>query len=171
MPGVRLDVHLHYPGSPSAVAALLADRVVVEELCAASDALEWTVSVDGEAPLGSGAFTVTVERSLPTHDLPDIARRFVGPALHLKQVDAWGPPAADGSRTGTTVLQVPGAPVTAKATTALRAVAGGRTEHVVTGELKASVPLVGGKVERAAEVPLVQALRDQERELSRRLSG
>ncbi len=167
---MRLDVVLRYPGTPEAVAALLADRSVVEELCAASDALEWDVRVEGAEPLGSSAFTVTVDRSLPTHELPDIARRFVGPALRLHQVDTWGPPAADGSRTGTTVLQVPGAPVTATATTALRVVRGG-TEHSVTGELKASVPLVGARVERAAEEPIVRALRDQERELSARLGG
>ena len=43
--------------------------------------------------------------------------------------------------------------------------------HSVTGDLKASVHLVGGKVERAAEEPIVRALRDQERELSARLGG
>lgn len=167
---MRLDVVLSYPGSPEAVAALLSDRAVVEAVIATSDALEWDVRVEGAEPLGSGAFTVTVERSLPTDELPDIARRFVGPALRLHQVDSWGPPAADGSRTGTTVLRVPGAPVTASATTALRAVRGG-TEHSVSGDLKASVPLVGARVERAAEEPLVRALRDQERELSRILRG
>lgn len=166
---MRLDVLLRYPGDPHRVAQLLADPAVLDRLLAASDAVSHDVRVDGAA---DGRFVVVVERVLPTDELPDVARRFVGGSMRLRQVDTWEAPAADGSRSGTTELEVPGAPVRASATTALRPVRTGvvpgrgvHTEHSVSGTLTASVPLIGGRIERAAEEPLVRALRDQEREL------
>ncbi|PWJ54828.1 Protein of unknown function [Quadrisphaera granulorum] len=171
---MRLDVLLRYPGDPHRVAQLLADPAVLDRLLDASDSLSHEVAVEGDP---AGRFLVRIERVLPTDELPDIARRFVGSSMRLSQVDTWEAPAPDGSRTGTTELKVPGAPVTATARTALRPVRTGvlpgsrvHTEHSVSGTLTASVPLVGGKIERAAEEPLVRALRDQERDLAQLLS-
>lgn len=171
---VRLDVLLRYPGDPQRVAQLLADPAVLDRLLTASDALSHEVDVQGGP---EGRFVVTIERVLPTDELPEMARRFVGASMRLRQVDTWEAPAADGSRTGTTELQVPGAPVTATATTGLRPVRTGvvpgrgvHTEHSVSGTLTAAVPLLGGKIERVAEEPVVRALRDQEREIGQLLA-
>ncbi|MBC3762826.1 DUF2505 domain-containing protein [Quadrisphaera oryzae] len=170
---MRLDVLLRYPGDPRRVAQLLSDPAVLDRLLTASDALSHEVDVTGGP---EGRFVVVVERVLPTDELPDVARRFVGASMRLRQVDTWEVPEADGSRSGTTELEVPGAPVRARATTALRPVRTGvvpgrgvHTEHSVSGTLTASVPLLGGKIERAAEEPLVRALRDQEREIAQLL--
>jgi hypothetical protein len=164
---VHLEAHLGYPAGPDAVAALLADRSFVTEVCAASSADAWDVEVSGTA---QGAFTVTTERTLPTTGVPDAFRRFVGDSLRVRQVDTWEAAAADGTRSGTIRLEVVGAPVSARATTSLRA-GGSGTEQQVSGELKAAVPLLGGRVERAAEPALVRALRDQERLAARHLAG
>lgn len=163
---MHLDALLGYTAGPDAVAALLADRTFVEEVCAASSARAWEVDVSGSA---DGPFTVTTERTLPTDGIPEAFRRFIGETLRVRQVDRWEAPAADGTRSGTIHLEVVGSPVSATAATSLRA-GGSGTEQPVSGELKASVPLIGGRVERAAEPALVAALRDQERLAARHLA-
>jgi hypothetical protein len=148
------------------VAGLLADRDFVADVCAASAATAWDVEVSGGP---EGAFTVTTVRTLPTDELPDTFRRLLGGSLQVRQVDSWQAPAGDGSRSGSTELAVVGKPVRATATMALRP-GGSGCEQVVTGELSAKVPLVGGRVERAAEPALVAALREQEQLAAARLS-
>lgn len=152
---MHLQKALRHPAPPAEVAALLADRSFVEEVCAASGARSWEVEVTGDA---AGAFTVTSTRVLPTDELPDVARRFVGETLSLREVDRWDAPGPDGSRTGTLELTVPGAPVRASAALALRGAGSGGTAHSLDGELKASIPLVGARIEKAASVPLLMAL-------------
>lgn len=162
---MHLEKTLRHPAPPAAVAALLADRGFVEEVCAASGATSWEVAVEGGA---AGAFTVTSSRTLPTDDLPEAARRFVGADIRLREVDRWEAPAPDGSRRGTLDLEVPGAPVVARASLLLRPEADGSAQ-VVTGEITASVPLVGGRIEKTAAGPLLAALDDLERIAARRL--
>jgi hypothetical protein len=164
---VHLEKTLRHPAPPAAVAALLADRGFVEEVCAASGATTWEVAVEGDA---AGAFTVTSSRTLPTDDLPDAARRFVGASIHLREVDRWEPPAPDGTRRGSLELEVPGSPVVARASLVLRPQGDGSAQQV-TGEITASVPLVGSRIEKMAAGPLLQALDDLEQIAGRRLRG
>ena len=164
---MHLEQTLRYPAGPEAVAALLADASFLEDLCAASEAEAWDVSVSGTP---AAAFSVTTTRTLPTTALPDGVRRFLGATLQVRQVDAWAAPGPRGERTGTTTLEIVGVPVTATAELSLAAEAGG-TRQLVSGELRAAVPLVGARVERAAEPVVVAALREQEELAGRRLRG
>jgi hypothetical protein len=163
---VHLETVLRYPAPPEAVAALLADRAFVEALCEAGEATSWRVELDGSPAAG---FTVTSERTLPTAELPDAVRRFLGEQLVVHQVDTWQAPDPDGVRRGTTVVRVQGAPVTATADLALRPEGSGRTRQDVAGEVRASVPLLGARVEGAAAPVLLAALEDQERLAASRL--
>jgi len=162
---VHLEQTLRYPAGPQAVAALLADRQFVEDLCAAGEAQAWEVEVTGSA---AGAFTVTTSRTLPTSSLPDAVRRFLGASLQVRQVDSWAAPGPRGERSGTTVLEIVGVPVTASADLVLEADRDGARQRV-TGELRAAVPLVGARVERAAEPVVVAAMREQEHLAAQRL--
>ncbi|SDQ08686.1 DUF2505 domain-containing protein [Quadrisphaera sp. DSM 44207] len=162
---MHLEAVLRYPASPAAVAALLADRSFVEDLCRSGAATAWRVDVSGSA---GAAFTVATERTVPTAQLPDAARRLLGEHLVIEQVDSWQAPDAAGRRTGSTRLAVRGAPVTAAAALALAPDGAGSREEV-RGEVRASVPLLGGRVERAAEPVLLAALREQEQLAARRL--
>ena len=164
---MHLEQTLRYPARPEEVAAVLADRSFVEELCAAGEAQAWEVAVTGSAP---GGFTVTTSRTLPTAALPDAVRRFLGAHLQVRQVDTWAAPGAGGERRGTTALEIVGVPVTASADLSLAADGAGSLQRV-TGELRAAVPLVGARVERAAEPVLVAALREQEQLAGQRLRG
>ena len=163
---MRLQKSLSYPAPAGEVAALLADRSFVDEVCAASGAVSHEVDVSGDP---AGAFAVTSTRVLPTDELPDVARRFVGATLSLRQVDRWDAPGPDGSRSGTLALEVPGAPVTARAAMTLRPDDAGGSQQVVDGELTASVPLVGRRIEKAAVTPLMMALEQMEQLARRRL--
>jgi len=159
---MRIQDELRYDASPAAVAAMLADPSFVADKCARTGAVDHTVDIDGDA---SGAFTVTTERTMPTDDFPDVAKKFVGDTVVIHEVDTWETAEADGSRRGTIALRIKGAPVSLTGTLRLRADGAG-TAETVEGDLKASVPLLGGRLERAAE-PAVRAAMRKEHEVGR----
>lgn len=178
---MHLEKVLRYAAGPDAVAALLADPDFVAEVCAASGAHEWTVDVTGDH---HGAFTVVSSRHLPVDQLPEAARRLLGRTLRVRETDRWQAPDAAGVRSGTVELDIPGAPVRARATMTLgpedgpggaasggASVPGGTCSvQVLTGEIHATVPLLGARVERVAQGPLLEAL-DQLEETARRHLG
>jgi hypothetical protein len=108
-----------------------------------------------------GAAVITTRRELPTDDIPDYARGFVGTTLDVVRVDRWEAPAADGSREGTISLEIRGAPIRLHGTMELRPDDAG-CEEAIVGDLKASIPLLGGKMEKAAEPALMSAIRKEE---------
>ena len=111
-------------------------------------------TVDGDI---AGAFNTTSVRTLPTTRLPEIARKFVGEHLKVTQVENWEAPAADGSRQSNISLKIAGAPVDVTAVQRLVADAGG-TRVELEGEVKSSVPFLGGKIADAAEPMVAKAL-------------
>lgn len=100
---------------------------------------------------------VTSLRVLPTGGLPDFVKTFVGSHLKLTEIQDWGPAAADGSRTAALTVTIDGAPVRLDGTLALAPTATG-SQQTVTAELKARIPLVGGKVEQAAAPALTDGI-------------
>lgn len=165
---MHLEKVLRYPAPPAAVAALLADAAFVADVCEASGAETWDAEVEGDA---SGEFTVTSARTLPSTELPDSARRLIGQHVRVREVDHWEAPAADGSRRGTLTLQVLGAPVTGSAEQHLVPEPDGTTRHTLVGELRANVPLLGSRIEKAASGPLMAALEELEEIAGARLRG
>jgi hypothetical protein len=82
------------------------------------------------------------------------------------RVDTWGPAAADGARDGTIVVEIKGAPVRLTGTITLRPEGAGTVEDV-QGDLKAAVPLVGGKIEKVV-APSIQGAVAKEQEVGLR---
>jgi len=154
---VRIETEIRYAATPDAVGTMLADPSFVDSKCAATGALRHTVQVDGDA---SGAFTVTTVRTMATDTFPDVARKFVGETVDIKEVDSWEAAAADGARSGTVVVEISGAPLKLNGTLALRAHDGGTLQEI-EGNLKASVPIIGGRLEKAAEPALQMAMRKE----------
>jgi len=89
--------------------------------------------------------------------MPDIARKVVGATLTVTQVEQWDAPAADGSRTSNVKLTVGGAPLDVTAVQNLSA-DGGNTVVQLSGEVKSSIPFLGGKIASAAEPVVGRAL-------------
>jgi hypothetical protein len=156
---VRLTAELRYPADPATVFAMLADPAFQERKLAATGALEHDVTVESR----DGAATVRSRRTMPTDQVPDLVRNLVGSTLTVVQVEEWGPADADGGRRGTVAVEVSGAPVRLEGTLRL-APAGGGTVETVDGDLKARVPLIGGRIEKAAEPAIRMAIETEQRE-------
>ncbi len=154
---MRLHVRIPLPADVSVAAAMLADPEYVHAKIRASGALEHQVTVSSDP---SGAFTVTTRRSMPTSDIPANLRGFIGSSLDVRQVEAWEPERA-GTRRGTVVVEIAGAPVRLTGTAVLSPTGAG-SELAYEGEVKAAIPLFGGAVEGAAAQAIRSALAIEE---------
>jgi hypothetical protein len=114
------------------------------------------------SPVGAGARVVT-KRDLPADGLPDFAKSMVGGTLSVTETYEWGSAAADGGRTGTLNVEVAGAPVALRSAVRLAPVGAGGSQITVDGDLKASIPLFGGKIEKAAASAVLSAMRSEQR--------
>lgn len=93
-----------------------------------------------------GSATVVLDRSNPVEGVPGAVKKIVGDWAHVIETQKWDAPAADGSRTGTHSTEFVGQPLTLSGTLKL-AGGGSGTEMTVNADIKASIPLIGGKVE------------------------
>jgi len=153
---VRVTAEIHYAAGPGDVFAMLTDKSFQDRKLGQTGAFSWEVEIRLEA----GGAVVTSQRAMPTDQVPDAFRALVGAQINITQTETWGPAGPDGGRTGTLVVEVGGTPVRLNGTLSLSADGAGTVEHV-NGELKARVPLIGGKIERGAE-PAVRAAIDAE---------
>ena len=157
---MRLRAEIRYDADPAAVFAMLTDATFQERKCAATGALESEVEIER---FQDGGATIRTRRTMPTDQIPDFARSFVGRTLDVVQVDDLGAPDAAGRRDGSIVVEIKGAPVRFAGSLALDA-SGSGTVETIDGDIKASVPLVGGRLERALEPALQAAIRVEQRE-------
>ena len=151
---MRLQTREELAGTVDEVHALLTDQAFQEAKCAATtDDGTYSVDIGG----GPSAERVRTERQLPSDTLPDVAKSFVGEHLTIIEVIDWAGPGADGSREAVVDIHVKGAPLTIKGTLRLLASGSGTTE-VIDADLKANVPLIGGRLEKAAAGPISTAI-------------
>jgi len=138
---MKLKETFSYPAGVEAVFALISDDAFRTK--AAEDAkgrdVSTTVEKDG------GDLVVTLVRTQPAN-LPDFAKKVVGDAVKVKQVERWHAAGADGIRTATISMKVSGQPAgfTGKATLSPD---GKGAEFVVAGDVKVNVPFIGKKFE------------------------
>jgi hypothetical protein len=156
---VRLKAEIRYDADPEAVFAMLTDVAFQERKLEATKALSYEVEVEAD---DAGGARITTRRTMPTDRIPDVVRSAVGPTLEIVQVEDWGPGDADGAREGTLRVEVTQAPVRLTGTLRLGPQNGGTLE-IVDGDLKARIPLIGGKMERAAEPAVMAAIEAEER--------
>ncbi|MDO4919638.1 DUF2505 domain-containing protein [Kocuria sp.] len=112
----------------------------------------------------STAFTATTVRSMGSDKLPDAVKKFVKNGVKFTQVDTYDAPAADGSRAVRSEIKAAGIPVGATAQQSIRPMGESETSVDVTGEVQASIPLVGKKIAAAAEPYIGKALTLQARQ-------
>lgn len=149
--GMNIEARAEYPADPTAVFTLITDQEFLEQVCERTHARDHRVTVDGN--------TVTTSRTLPA---PDQARPFTGDTLTVIEEIAWEQPRDDGSRSGVVSMSVPGQPVTLTGQYRLDG-DGGRTVMTLSGELKVNVPMLGKKLEQAAEPAVLHGFRTQEK--------
>ncbi|TDE15966.1 DUF2505 domain-containing protein [Jiangella asiatica] len=147
---------LRFDADPVTVFAMLTDEAYIARKTTAAKALRHEVSVsrDGDR------VTIDLKRVMPP-DVPDFVRRFVGDTIDIQQRDVWEPAAPDGSRSGSIHLDMIGAPVKCTGTMSLSS-NGASSTVTITATVKASVPLVGGKIEQAVHQGLTEAAKIEE---------
>ena len=157
---MRVTADIRYDADPSTVFEMLTDHAFQDRKLKQTGALSWEV----EVKLQDGGAVITSSRAMPTTQVPDTFKSLVGQQITMTQIETWGPAAADGSRSGTMEIDVAGAPIRLTASLSLSATAVGGSTELVEGELKARVPFIGAKIERAAE-PAVRAAIDAEQRI------
>jgi carbon monoxide dehydrogenase subunit G len=156
---MRIQTSFDYAATPEDVFAMLADPEFQAAKVEATHPLPHTESV---TPKGEQTEIVT-SRVISTDGFPDFAKSMIGPKVRVSETIVWSRGSADGSRTGTIHIAMGDAPVSMSGT--LRLAPGGTGTRIdVDGDLKAKIPLVGGKVEKAAEGPILGAI-DKEQEV------
>ncbi|MBM7786245.1 DUF2505 domain-containing protein [Tenggerimyces flavus] len=155
-----MDLHreTRYDADPAAVYAMLTDEVFLTRWVSTGAALSYSVTV---TPTSNGGANTRTQQSLPAR-VPDFMTKLVGESIDLDQSIDWGPAGADGSRTGQISIDVAKAPVTMRGTMTL-VPDGTGTRQVVEVVIKASVPIIGKKIEEAAAPAVRNALELQER--------
>jgi hypothetical protein len=156
---MRITSSFEYPAAPEQVFPMMTDPRFQAEKVEATHPLSHKESV---TPRGDTTEVVT-SRLMPTDGFPEFARSMIGPKIRVTETIVWGQAAADGSRSGSLSIGIGDAPVSLTGTMRLTPSALG-TRVDIDGELKARVPLLGGRIEKAAEVP-VRAAIDREHEV------
>jgi len=92
-----------------------------------------------------GGVLLVVSRELPG-GVPGFLERFLPKDGRVVETFDWSPAAGDGTRRGTWKADIPGAPARLGGTMRLEPTAAG-SRYTIEGDVKVSVPFVGGKAE------------------------
>jgi hypothetical protein len=160
MSAMDLQKDISLPADPTAVLRLWLDPAFHQRRCEAAHAVRYEVSVEPEGATTAPA-TVTTSRDLPTDRLPDLVRSFVGQTLTLVERIEW----TDAASAAVSV-RVEGAPITLNGAYALGPGPDGGSRLAVRAAVKATVPLVGGKIEKMV-MPVMQSALDADERLAR----
>ena len=134
---MQFSHELSYEAPPEEVYAMLADPSFRERVSLAREVVSFDVTL---TPTGSG-FTLVNDQIQPTAGLPSFAKKFAGETTKAIQREEW----RDHS-SGTLTIETPGKPTSMSGTITLSSSPGGTVERVDL-EIKAKVPLIGGKLE------------------------
>lgn len=148
-----------YNADPYAVFGMLTDKEFLDRRAVATKAIRHRVDV---TPGTDGSVQVRTERTLQTTRIPEALRKLVGATIDLDEVISWAAPEPDGSRLAHVSVEVKKVPVRGTGTMRLTSDGPGRTRQSVHLNIKASIPLVGRKVEEAAAPAVIAALEVEE---------
>ncbi len=155
---MKISTAIDYAASPAEVYEMLTDPAFQELKCDKMGSTSREVSV---TPNGDGD-VVVASRTAPTDDFPDFAKSMIGSSITIVETFTWGPPAADDAREGTLTVAVGDAPLGMSATVSI-APGGPGTVMTIDGDLKARIPIIGGKIEKAAAPAIQRAIRIEHR--------
>jgi hypothetical protein len=150
---MKFHNELDYEASPEDVRAMLADPAFREKVCRAQGVTGCTVSVD---PAGD-KMSVVIDTTRPAEGVPGFAKKFVGDTIAISQREVWADPT-----NASLAVTVPGKPGQFDGHVSLNGDVTGTVE-TVSGDVKVSIPLIGGKLERLVSDMLGSALRIENR--------
>jgi len=130
---MKLRHELTYDAAPEAVHAMLTDPGFWDKVAEATGALSSTATVSGNR--------VVVDQEQAVQGVPSFAKKFVGESTRAINTFVW-----DGL-TAAYDVQTPGKPTSMSGTATVAAKGAGST-LTYDLDVKASVPLIGGKLEK-----------------------
>ncbi|HEY0621272.1 MAG TPA: DUF2505 domain-containing protein [Kribbella sp.] len=139
---MELKLSASYDATPEEVFAIVTDATFREQACEKTKALSYDVKVTESG----GDTVVRVQREMPSDNVPDIARKFVGQTLTVVQTETWHPANADGSRNAEVKGEITNTPVTLRGTARISS-EGAQTVQTIDLDVKVAVPLIGKKIE------------------------
>ena len=144
---MRFTHENRYAASPDDVVAMLTDQGYRSSLKSRTRSAAHSVRITEEG----GSTVVVVDQKLRTSGIPSFAKKLVGDTIQLVQREEWGGHEASFE------LSIPGKPGHMRGTVNVVADGDGAVERV-SGEAKASLPLVGGKIEKLLVDLITQSL-------------
>lgn len=134
-----------YPATPDQIMAMLQDSEYPKAKYEALGDLKFEVVKHEPSDVG---LETVVDREVAAN-LPDIAKKVLGETNHLVQTENWGT-SGDGYG-GDMDIDSPGKPMNIQATMSITPVGDAESDWTVDFEIKASVPLIGGKLEKMVD--------------------
>ena len=144
----QFDFAQSFTGSPLTVFAMLSQENFILAKCSATGSLSAEASV-AQVPIDGGETVTLISTRVLPADLPGPARSLVGDTITVTETQIWTPPAPDGSRTATITVDF-SAPMTFSGTLHLSPRDQATTTITTRGKFTASVPFIGGKIEKVA---------------------
>lgn len=163
----EINESLTYAAAPSEVFDLISTGAFQLELIAHlgghnGELVEETRHPDGSVKL--------VCRQQTAVELPGFAKKLIPANTTVTQTYEWDAPDGSGNRKGKWSAVAKGAPVSIGGPTELKATATG-SSHLYLGQVKASVPVVGGRLEGFALENLRKELSSTEQFTAERLAS
>lgn len=153
----KIHGDLHFDADPATVYAMVTDQAYVQEKNERTGGQNVSADVTDH---GADGCTIVVSRDLPA-EIPSFAKKFVGEQISTVQTDNWGPVNDDGSYSAKFHVDFGKAPMEINGTMTITAEGDGSVLNV-DADVKASVPLVGGKLEGVASEQFDRAVRKEQ---------
>lgn len=141
-----------YPAPPEQIMAMLQDPGYAPAKYAALGDISYDVTTHDVSDDG---VSFVVEREVPS-SMPDLAKKVLGQTNHMIQKENWR--AAGDGYTADMVLESPGKPLNITGSMSIVPARDGESDWTVNFEVKASVPLIGGKLEKMVEKETMDTL-------------
>ena len=139
---------------------MLADPEFREDVCTEIHSTGVRVEIDR---IGNSMNVLVVHRQ-DTDDIPSFAKKLVGDEIVIEQHETWQTPTRADLE-----ITIPGKPGHLKGSIVLEQDGDGTVE-TLEGDLKVSVPLIGGKIESLVAGLMISAMEAEERVGLRRLA-
>jgi hypothetical protein len=156
----RMQVTHSFDADAETVFGLMTDPGFLERKYADQGATDISIDASGSR---------VVSRRKVTVDLPGFAKKVMQPTNTVVQTDEWCDADADGRRVCRYTVEVQGVPSRIDGTVTLSPDGTG-TRQDVAAEVKVSIPLLGGKLEKFAVDSGVKALAQEAAFTARELS-
>ena len=150
---MKMTVTHRFDAEVETVFKLVTDPDFLARKYADAGSTDINVELDGDGP------TVISHRKV-TIDLPGFAKKVMAPTNTVVQTEAWGPADDTGRRVCRYKVEVQGVPSRIDGTVTLSTDGGGTRQDIVA-EVKVSIPLLGGKLEKFAVESGVKTLQEE----------